>query len=142
MSLTSSARQITNALTNMPVSNMSPRVRLCVTSLFCLQLIDAATDDALLSDFVSSAASLRDDDKPNGRINHNFGANKSRAEVHQFLRRNPHYLPHSQSRQKQPDSLNRGHGAFDDDFVGRFGAKNRSADAYKKDINGTKPRKL
>jgi hypothetical protein len=113
-------------------------IRVFVTFVPVLQLIDNATDDAIISDLVSSAASSCDD-RPKGRINYNFGANKSRAEVHQFLRRNPHYLPHAE---KQSGSPNHGQGAFDAGFISRFGAKNRSAEAYKHDIKGNKPRKL
>jgi hypothetical protein len=104
----------------------------------CIQLIDIATDDATISDFVSSAASTCDD-KPKGRISHNFGAIKSREEIQQFLRRNPHYLPHADTQAESPSERR---SAFDANYISRFGSKNRSADAYKRDINGTKPRNM
>jgi hypothetical protein len=99
------------------------------------QLIDTATDDADLSSLASSAVLLQED-KPLGRINYNFGASKSRSEVQNFLRRNPHYLPHSQAQNERPSSAST---AFDSEFINRFGAKNRSADAYKNDFRGTLP---
>jgi hypothetical protein len=141
MAMTDTARQITGAFASMTVRAVllsSCSVLASLTPCFPPQLIDMSTDDAIISDFVSSAASSCDI-KPKGRTNHNFGATKSRAEVHQFLRRNPHYLPHAET---HPESPSQGQGAFDADFISRYGAKNRSADAYKNDINGTRPRKI
>ena len=132
--MTNSARQITNAMTSMTVR--APHC--CRVSLLIIlrtQLIDAATDDADLSSLASSAVLLAED-KPLGRISHNFGASKSRSEVQNFLRRNPHYLPHSQAQNERPSSAST---AFDSEFINRFGAKNRSADAYKNDFRGTLP---
>ena len=139
MALTCSARQITNALSSMPVS-VRNGARVSVPRLTRVQLIDAATDDADISSFIASSSAQTHSPNTLGRISHNFGASKSRAEVHNFLRRNPHYLPHAPTRpQPQTETQRQKHelGAFDTDFIIKFGAKNRSADAYKNDTKGT-----
>ncbi len=119
---------------------MHTGARVIVPLVTRAQLIDAATDDADISSFIASSTAQTHSPNTLGRISHNFGATKTRAEVHNFLRRNPHYLPHAPSRpQPQTETQRQKHelGAFDTDFLRKFGAKNRSADAYKNDTNGT-----
>jgi hypothetical protein len=88
MPLTSGARQITNALTCMPVSVVLRCADEALGNSVGSQLIEAATDDAVL-DAVTSLASSPHEEHSLGRISHNFGATKSRSQVRNFLRRNP-----------------------------------------------------